>query len=143
MMYKYWHKSQINPNFHIYGILAANWLMDLHQISQSFLSLFAQLTEPISHAITNIWHPMLLSDTFLDFKSNKEDANLPRSLFSMFIPFSKIRYFILNNYIIFTMPYQFHLQITNLTLQNMKISLLHATKMDFRIFVTLRISYTG
>ena len=46
---------------------------------------------------------MLLPDTFLDFKSNKEDPHLPTSLFSMVIPFSKIRYFTFNNYSIFTM----------------------------------------
>ena len=102
-MYKDWHKSQIYPNLHIYRILAANWLMDLHEISRSFLSLLTQLTEAMTHAATNLWHPMLLPDTFLDFKSNKEDPHLPTSLFSMVIPFSKIRYFTFNNYLIFTM----------------------------------------
>ena len=92
-MYKNWHKSQIYPNLHIYRILAANLLMDLHEISRSFLSLQTQLTETITHAATYLWHPMLLPDTFLDFRSNKEDPHLPTSLFSMVIPFSKIRYF--------------------------------------------------
>ena len=93
-MYKDWHKSQINPNFYIYKILAANWLVDLHEISKSFLSLPAQLTEAITHAVSNLWHPMMLPDTFLNFKSNKEDSHFPTSLFSMIIPFSKIRYFL-------------------------------------------------
>ena len=53
-MYKDWHKSQIDPNFHIYRILAANWLIDLHEISQPFLSLLAQHTEAVTHAATNL-----------------------------------------------------------------------------------------
>ena len=88
-LYKDCHKSRINPNFHIHRILATNWLMELHEISKSFLSLPAQLTEAITHAASNLWHPMLLPDTFLDFKSNKEDPYLTTSLFSMVIPFLK------------------------------------------------------
>ena len=102
-MYKDWHKSEIYPNLHIYTILTANWLMDLHEISRSFLSLLTQLTEAITHAATNLWHSMLLPDTFQVFNSNNEDPHLPTSLFSIVIPFSEIRYFSFNNYIIFTM----------------------------------------
>ena len=61
------------------------------------------LTETITHAAKNLWHSMLLTDTFLDCKSNKEDPHLLTSLFSMVNPFSKIRYFTSNNYLIFTM----------------------------------------
>ena len=84
------HNSQKDPNIHLYRILAANRLKDLHEISQSFLFLFDQLTEDISHAATNLWYPMLLPDTFLDFKSNKEDPYLLTSLFSTVLPFAKI-----------------------------------------------------
>ena len=78
-------------------------LKDLHEISQSFLLLLDQLTEAIMHAATNLWHPMLLPDTFLDFKYNKEKPNLSTSLFSMVLPFSKIQYFLLDEYLIFIM----------------------------------------
>ena len=86
MTYKKWHDSQKDPNIHLYRILAENWLKDLHAISKSFLLLLDQLTEAITHAATNLWHPMLLPDTFLDFKSNKEDPHLLTSLFSMVLP---------------------------------------------------------
>ena len=102
-MNKAWHKPQINPNLQIYRILATNWLMDLHEISRSFLSLLTQLTEAITHAATNLWIPMLLPDTFLDFKFNKGEPHLPTSLSSMVTPFSKLTYFTFNNYSIFTM----------------------------------------
>ena len=84
-------------------MLAANWLKDLHEISQSFILLLDQLTEAITHAATNLWHPMLLPDTFLDFKSNKENPHLSTSLFSMVLPFSKIQYFLFDKYLIFIM----------------------------------------
>ena len=51
---KNWDDSQKCPNIHIYRILAANWLKDLHAISQSFLLLLDQLTEAITHAATNL-----------------------------------------------------------------------------------------
>ena len=54
----------------------------------------------------NLWHPMLLPDTFLDFKSNKEDPYLSTSLFSMVLPFAKIQYFLFDKYLIFTMTIQ-------------------------------------
>ena len=36
MTYKKWHNSQKDPNIHLYRILAADWLKDLHEISQSY-----------------------------------------------------------------------------------------------------------
>ena len=51
----------------------------------------------------NLWHPSLLADTFLDFKSNKEDPYLSISLFSMVLPFSKIQYILFDKYLILTM----------------------------------------
>ena len=54
MTYKNWHDSQKDPNIHLYRILAANWLKDLHEISQSFLLLVDQLREAITHAETNL-----------------------------------------------------------------------------------------
>ena len=142
-MYKDWHKSQIYPNLHIYRILAANWLMDLHEIFRSFLSLLTQLTEAIIHAATNLWHPMLLPDTFLDSKSNKEDPHLPTSFFSMDIQFSKIRYFTFNNYLIFTMT------ITIPSSKEFQVFKTHSTPiyLDFNtdyitpIFIKSQISY--
>ena len=101
--YKDWHSSQKDPNIHLYRILAANWLKDLYEISQSFLLLPDQLTEAITHAATNLWHPMLLPDTFLDFKSNKEDPHFPTSLFSMVLYISKIQYFLFDKSWIFIM----------------------------------------
>ena len=103
MTYKKWHNSQKDPNIQLYRILAANWFKDLHAISQSFLLLLDQLTEAITHAATNLWHPMLLPDTFLDFKFNKENPDLSTSLFSMVLPFSKIKYFLFDKYLIFIM----------------------------------------
>ena len=41
---------------------------------------------------------MLLPDTFLDFKSNKENPHLSTSLFSMVLPFSEIQYFLFDKY---------------------------------------------
>ena len=84
-------------------MLAANWLKDLHEISQSFLLLLDQLTDAITHAATNLCHPTLLPDTFLDFKSNKENPHLSTSLFSMVLPFYKIQYFLFEKYLIFIM----------------------------------------
>ena len=81
MTYKNWHNSQKYPNIHVYRILAANWLKCMHEISQSFLLLLDQLTEAITHAATNSWHPLLLCDTFLDFKSNKEVPYLSTTSF--------------------------------------------------------------
>ena len=103
MTYKDWPHSQTDPNIHLYRILAANCLNDLHAISQSLLFLLDQLTEAITHAATNLWHPMLLSDTFLDFKFDKGDPHLSTSLFSMVLPFSKIQYFLFYEYLIFIM----------------------------------------
>ena len=103
MTYKDWHNSQNYRNIHLYPILAANWLRDLHEITQSFLVLFDQLTETITQAATKLWHPMLLPDTFLDFKCNKEDPYLSTSFFSMVLPFAKIQYFSFHKYLIFTM----------------------------------------
>ena len=68
-----------------------------------FLSLLEQLIEDIPLAATNLWHPMLLPDTFVDFKSIKEDPYLLTSLFSMVLPFAKIQYFLFDKYLIFTM----------------------------------------
>ena len=101
--YKDWQISQIYSNIHVYRKLAANWLKDLHEISQSFLLFLEQLTQAITHAATNLWHPMLLPDTFLDFKSNKEYPHLSTYLFSMVLPFSKIQYFLFDKYLIFIM----------------------------------------
>ena len=94
MTYKNWYNSQKYPIIHLYRILAANWLKDLHEISQPFLLLLDQLTEAIIHAATNLWHPMLLPDTFLDFKFNKEDAYLPTSLCSMVLLVAKMQYYL-------------------------------------------------
>ena len=91
MNYKNWHNSRKDPNIHLYRILAANWLEDLHEISQSFPFLLDQLTEAITHAATNLWHPMLLPYTFLDFISNEEDPYLSTSPFSVVLPFAKIQ----------------------------------------------------
>ena len=74
----------------------------MHEIFQSFFLLLDQLTEAITHAATNLWYPMLLPDTFLDFKSNKEDQCLSTSLFSMILPFDKLQYFLFDKYFIFT-----------------------------------------
>ena len=103
MTYKNWHNSQKNPNIHLYLILAANWLKDLHKISQTFILLLDQLTEAITHAATILWHLMLLPDTFLDFESNKEDPYLSTSLFLIVLLFAKIQYFLFDKYLIFTM----------------------------------------
>ena len=46
---------------------------------------------------------MLVPNTLLDFKSNKEDPHLSTSLFSMVLPFSKIQYFLFDKYLIFIM----------------------------------------
>ena len=46
---------------------------------------------------------MLLPNTFLDFKSNKEDSYLSTSLFSVVLNFSKLQYFLFDKYLIFTM----------------------------------------
>ena len=180
-MYKDWNKIQIYPNVHIHSILAAKWLMDLHEISQSFLSLSHNLQKPLPNTATNLWHTVLLPNTFLDFRYNKEDPYLPTYLFSMDLPFSKIQYCLFNNYLIFTMTIpihsttEFHLfkihstpiyfdfntdytlptyikpQVSHTAissyngsyniLQQMKVFLVHATKMDFKLFVTLRIPY--
>ena len=48
--YKDWHNSRKDPIIHLYRILAANWLKDLHEISQSFLLLLDGLTEAITHS---------------------------------------------------------------------------------------------
>ena len=117
--------------------------MDMHEISQFFLSLLTQLTEAITHAATNLWHPTLPPDTFLDFKSNKEDPQLPTSLFSMVIPFSKIRYFPFNNYSIFSMT------IPIPSSEEFQIFKTHSTPIHFyfntdyitRIFIKSQISY--
>ena len=101
--YKNWHNSQKNPNIHLCRILTANWFKNMHEISQSFLLLLDQLTEAITHAETNSWHTMLLPDTFLYLKSNKEDSHLSTSPFSMVLPFSKIQYFLFDKYLIFIM----------------------------------------
>ena len=101
--YKDWQNSQEDRNIHLYRILAANWLEHLHEISQFYILLLIQLTEAITHAATNLLHPMLLPDTVLDFKSNKEDPYLSTSLFSMVLPFAKIQYFLFDKYLIFTM----------------------------------------
>ena len=101
--YKDWHSSQKDPNVHLYRIWAENWLKDLHEISQSFLLLFDQLTEAITHAATNLWHSMLLPDTLLDLKPSKEDPHLSTFLFSMDPPFSKIQYFLFDKHLIFIM----------------------------------------
>ena len=103
MSYKNGHNSQKYRNIHLYRILAENWLKDLHEISQSFLLLFDQLTEAITHAATNLWHPMLLPDTFLGSKSNKEDPYLSTSLFSMVLPLAEVQYFLFDKCLIFTM----------------------------------------
>ena len=68
-----------------------------------FLLLLDQLTEAITHVATNLWHPMLLPDTFLDFKFNKEDPYLSTSLFSMLLPFDKIKYLLFDKYLILIM----------------------------------------
>ena len=53
--------------------------------------------------LANLWQPMLLPDTFLDFKSNKEDQHLSTSLFSIIFSISKIQYSSFNKYLIFIM----------------------------------------
>ena len=99
MTHKNWHNSQNDPNIHLYGILVANW----HETSQYFLLLLDQLREAMTHAATNLWQPMLLPDTFLDFKFHKEDPYLSRSLFSVVLHFAKIQFFLFDKYLIFTM----------------------------------------
>ena len=103
MTYKNWHNPEKYPNIHLYRILAENWLKDLHEISQSFFLLLDQLAEAITQAATNLWHPMLFPDTFLDFKSNKEYQFLSMSRFTMVLPFAKIQYFLFDEYLILTM----------------------------------------
>ena len=46
---------------------------------------------------------MPLPDTFLDFKSNKEDPYLSTCFCSIVPPFAKIQYFLFDKYLIFTM----------------------------------------
>ena len=60
-----------------------------------------QLVEAITYAATNFWHPMLLPDTFLEYKTKKR-RTIPFTIpLSMVLPFTKVQY-LFDKYLIFT-----------------------------------------
>ena len=93
MTYKDWHISQKDPNIHLYRILAANWLKDLHEISQSFLLLLGQLTEGITYSGTYLEHPMLLLNTFWSSNLTKKTHAYQHPFFVWSFPLLKYNTF--------------------------------------------------
>ena len=115
MTYKKWHTSQKDLNIHLYRTLAANWLKDLHEISQSFLRLQIYQRKPTPFNISFFYGPS----------------------------FAKIQYFLFYKYLIFimTIPIPSAVEFQLLKPRPIPIHLDFNTDVIFSIYIKPQNSY--
>ena len=80
----------------LYNLDSMFKIRNIQETLNFYLPLLQQLIEALTHTGANSWNPMLFPDSLFEFKFNLSD-----SFFFNILPFSKIKHFIIEDYLIF------------------------------------------